>query len=143
MRDLFPKLPTYSFAWRSIYVEPMPSTGERISLATIVKGEDSQFQAVRTITELKIRVLFGQKIRMGINGALGVCLTSAEKFFRANPFDSNWEPPIERFYLGEMKHSLANSFDEALTIAVSQSSSFGFALQTDQPGKAVTTGNIA
>ena len=143
MKDLFPKLPIYSFSWRSIYAEPVPGSGERISLATIIKGEDSQFQAARTITGLKIRVLFGQKTGIYINDALGVCLASAGKFYKANPLDRAWEPPIEGFYLGGIKHSLANSFEGAMSTAASQSSSFNFALQTNQPSKATATGNIA
>ena len=132
MKDLFPKLPTYNFAWRSMYVEPIPLSGERISLATIVKGEDSQFLVARTITGLKIRGLFGQKLGTHISDSLGVCLTNAEEFYAANPVDRNWEPQMEGFYLGETKQSLANSFEEALMIAASKSSSFSFALQVEK-----------
>lgn len=115
-----------------MYVEPVPNSGERISLATIIKGEDNQFLAARTITGLKIRGLFGQKFGTHISDALGVCLANAEHFFEVNPVDRNWEPYVEGFYLGEAKHSLANSFEEALMIAASQSSSFNFALQAEQ-----------
>lgn len=135
MIDLFPKLPTYNFSWRSIHVEPVPFSGERISLATIVRGEDRQFLAARTITELSIRGMFGQEFGTHISDSLGICLSNAEQFFSTRPVERDWEPYLEGFYLGDVKHSLANSFEEALMIAASQSSSFNLALHSEHLGE--------
>ena len=51
----FPDLPSYGISWRSIQVEPVPLSGERITLGAIVKGDDQELIAAKLISKTHLK----------------------------------------------------------------------------------------
>lgn len=59
MKSQYPVLPDYRLSWRSIQVEPIPHSGERIGVGAIVKGEDHIWSAPfckRSMGAAKVRL---------------------------------------------------------------------------------------
>ena len=130
MKQSFPDLPKYGFSWRSLQLEPIPSSGERITIGSIVKGEDQALIAVRLLSAAKIRSMYGQEFGKRITDALSLCVSHAEKYYASHPLSNIWEPPLEGFHLNELHTSVAEDIEDALLVAAMHSSSFSVSLET-------------
>lgn len=132
MKKSFPKLPTYSFSWRSLQIEPIPHSGERITVGTIVKGNDNALIAARLIPASRMKKLYGSEFALRISDALHLCIESAERHFSDNPLASSWKPVLEGFYLGKLNHSVARDLEDGLLTAALHSSSFSVAMELEK-----------
>jgi hypothetical protein len=122
----FPQLPKYEFSWRSLQVEPVPLSGERITLGTIVKGGDQALIAAKLIHKDKLKKMFGDQFGGGIADALSICINSAENFYSNKPLSTEWIPPLDGFHIGKINSSLAVNIEEGLFRAAMHCSSFSF-----------------
>ena len=132
MKSQYPTLPDYGLSWRSIQVEPILHSGERITIGTVVKGEDQALIAARLIPVLKLKKIYGEKFGRRIGDALKLCVDAAEEFYSLNPLSSGWTPPLEGFYLGKENSTLANDIEDGLLVSAMHSSSFSVALNAEK-----------
>ncbi|HYE74367.1 MAG TPA: hypothetical protein VEF04_13595 [Blastocatellia bacterium] len=132
MKREFPKLPRYEFSWRAVQLEPIPGSGERITVAALVKGNDKAFIAAKLLNFAKLRSLYGADFATSINDAMAFCMTDAENFYANHPLSAQWMPPFEGFAVGNLAYSLAENIDEALLIAAMSSSSFAVAFEQER-----------
>lgn len=128
MKIDFPKLPEYEFSWRSLQIEPIPLSGERITLGAVIKGGDHAFIAAKLVHAEKLKKMYGDQFGTGIADALNICIKSAENFYSNKPLSMDWEPPLEGFHLGKINSSLAENIEEGLLRAAMYCSSFNFFL---------------
>lgn len=133
----FPDLPSYGISWRSIQVEPVPLSGERITLGAIVKGDDQELIAAKLISKTHLKKIYGREFGMRIAEALSLCIDHAEKFYAANPLSNKWSPPLDRFYVGELHSTVAEDIEEGLLRAARHSSSFSVSLEAEKSGSNV------
>lgn len=132
MKSQFPKLPEYGLSWRSIQVEPIPHSGERISVGTIVKGEDQSLIVAKLLPVQKLKKIYGNEFGRRIGDALQFCVDAAEKFYSKNPLSSDWTPPLDGFHLGNEKATLAKNIDDGLLVSAMHSSSFSVAFNAEK-----------
>lgn len=132
MKSKFPSLPNYPFSWRSLQLEPLPGSGERITVGTVVKGDDNAMLAARLIPAAKMRGMYGIEFGNRISDALKLCLDKAEDYYSTRSLASNWRPALEGFYLGELHASVAEGLDDALMMAAMHSSSFSVAIDLEK-----------
>ena len=131
MRPMFPPIPDYSFSWRSLQVEPIPTSGERITMGLIVKGDDQALIAARLVPSSRLKKMYGTEMGGRIADAISICIGGAEKFYTRQSLAGIWSPPLEGFYLGELKSSLAENIEDALLNASRYSSSIGLAMSME------------
>lgn len=127
MRPAFPKLPDYRFSWRSLQIEPIPMSGERITLGIILKGEDQALLGAKLVAGTRLKKMYGPEFGSSINDALSLCTDYAEKYYKTNPLSNVWAPPLEGFYLGELQSSLAENIEDALLQSAKYCSAFSLA----------------
>ena len=132
MRARFPEPPNYGFSWRNILVEPVSFSGERISLAAILKTDDGVLVIPKFVARRKLHSLFGEKYGNDMKEALELCIECAEEHFRRNPIYSSWKPPMKSFSLGKAEHSTADDLEEAVLVAGRYCSSINMAEQIVQ-----------
>ena len=130
----FPELPKYGFSWRSIQIEPVPLSGERITLGAIVKGDDQELLAAKLISKPHLKKIYGREFGARLAEALSLCINHAEQFYTANPLSNKWTPPLDRFYIGELHSTVAENIEEGLLRAARQSSSFSVSLEVEKTG---------
>jgi len=128
MMTEFPSIPDYGFSWRSLQIEPIPMSGERITMGIILKGDDQALIAARLIPSTRLKRMFGQEMGGRIADALSLCIEQAEKFYTRQSLTGVWSPPLEGFYLGDLKSSLAEDIEDALMNASKHCSSIGLAM---------------
>ena len=109
MKINFPQLPGYEFSWRSLQIEPIPFSGERITLGTLVKGNDQALIAAKLIQADKLRKMYGNEFGNKIADALSLCIKAAESFYSNKPLSTVWTPPPEGFHIGKLNSSLAEN----------------------------------
>lgn len=132
VKSKFPKLPTYPFSWRSVQLEPIPGSGERITVGTIVKGDDNALLAARLIPSAKMRAMYGVEFGRRITDALKLCIDKAEEYYASKPITSAWRPALEGFYLGDLNSSVSRDLEDALMIAAMHSSSFSVSIDLEK-----------
>lgn len=132
MSTQFPELPKYGFSWRSIQVEPIPHSGERITVGSIVKGEDSALIAAKLLTAQKLKTVYGNEFGKRIADALALCVDAAEKYFSNHSLSSEWIPPLGGFHLGQEKFSHAEDIEDGLMVSALHCSSFSVALEASK-----------
>ena len=134
MSPSYPELPGYGFSWRSIQIEPVPLSGERITMGAIVKGYDQELLAAKLVSKSHLKKIYGREFGNGIAEALSLCINHAEKYYSANPLSNKWSPPLDRFYVGELHSSVAENIEEGLSRAARQSSSFSVSFEAEKTG---------
>ena len=134
MSPSYPELPGYGFSWRSIQIEPVPLSGERITMGAIVKGYDQELLAAKLVSKSHLKKIYGREFGNGIAEALSLCINHAEKYYSANPLSNKWSPPLDRFYVGELHSSVAENIEEGLSRAARQSSSFSVSFEAERTG---------
>ena len=132
MKSQYPSPPNYGLSWRNIQVEPIPHSGERIAIGTVVKGEDQLLIAAKLISVQKLKKMYGEEFGRRIGDALQCCVDAAEKFYSLNPLASKWTPPLEGFYLGKEITTLAKNIEDGLLLSAMHSSSFSAAFNAEK-----------
>ncbi|MEX2506867.1 MAG: hypothetical protein WD406_08100 [Pseudohongiellaceae bacterium] len=138
MMSQFPSVPDYAFSWRSLQIEPIPMSGERITMGLILKGDDQALIVARLVPSSKLKKIYGPEMGTRIADALSLCIERAERFYARQPLAGIWSPPLGGFYLGELKTSLAENIEDALLNASQYSSSIGLAMSfenEEEPAK--------
>ncbi|MCY4360920.1 MAG: hypothetical protein OXE42_01850 [Gammaproteobacteria bacterium] len=138
MSASYPELPGYGFSWRSIQIEPVPVSGERITLGAIVKGDNQELLAAKVVSKPHLRKIYGREFGARIAEALSLCINHAEKYYSTNPLSNKWSPPLDRFYVGELHSSVAENIEEGLSRAARQSSSFSVSLEEEKTGSSTS-----
>ena len=134
MSPSYPELPGYGFSWRSLQIEPVPLSGERITLGALVKGDDQELMAAKLISKSHLKKIYGQEFGARIADALNLCINHAEKYYSANPLSNKWSPPLDRFYVGELHSSVADNLEDGLSRTARQTSSFSVSLEAEKTG---------
>lgn len=132
MNKSFPELPEYAFSWRSLQVEPIPLSGERITIGAIIKGSDNALVAAKLIPSFRIRKMYGAEFGNRISDAVSVCLEFAEKFYSSNSLARDWTPPLQGFYLNKVNSSVASDIEEGLLRAALHCSSFYASIEAEK-----------
>ncbi|HBX38313.1 hypothetical protein QGM61_01650 [Pseudohongiella sp. SYSU M77423] len=127
----FPTLPDYAFSWRSLQVEPIPFSGERITVGLVLKGHDQALIAARLVPSSRLKRIYGFEMGARIADALSLCVDGADKFYSRQPLTGDWLPPLEGFYLGDLQSSLAENIEDALIVASKSSSSISLAMSLE------------
>ena len=127
----FPSLPSYSLTWRGLYIEPIPDSGEKITIGVIAKGADGAFNAIPAASRSKLNVAFGKQISSQIIGTLDLCLSSAKRFYATRPLSSPWKPPLSGISVSSERELRADNIDDGVLMAANQASIFYLGVQIE------------
>ena len=108
-------------------------SGERISLAAVLKTDDGKLEVPKFVTRRKLQSLFGKKYGTTIGDALELCIECVKDHFQEDPTFSDWTPPMQNFYLCDPEYSVASDLEEAVLVAGRHCSSINFAVQSVEP----------
>lgn len=97
-------------------------------MGLVLKGDDQALIAARLVPSSRLKKMYGSEMGGRVTDALSLCIDGAEKFYTRQSLASVWCPPLEGFYLGELKSSLAANIEDALLNATKHSSSIGLAM---------------
>lgn len=125
-------MPNYRFTWRTIQVEPVPFSGERISVGAIMK-DGTQIVAGRAIlSKAELEELYGDTYGARIWDGVSRCLESEKVFYSKKPLFVDWEPPLSGFYLTPVQASMGENTEDAFHLIASKASSFKASLLVEK-----------
>ena len=114
MNREFPVLPDYEYSWRSIQIEPIPHSGERVTLGAIIKADDDALFVAKLVPYSKFKAIYGKEFGSRLYEAFRFCVSSAEAFYSSNSLSDKWIPPFDGFSTSESKKSVAEDLEDGL-----------------------------
>lgn len=129
---LFPELPSYKGYWQTIYLEPIVGSGEKIAIASIATGDDSQFKIIQSIRTELLEYLYGSQ-SVNISGMINWIIDSAYKELKSNRDLSNWQVPFDGIICGKRIRAFDDNIDGILRQSIRLTSSLStLALDADR-----------
>jgi len=121
LNSLFPELPTTSGWWRTVYLEPIIGSGERIAIA-VLAGSDKEFKVIQAIRSELLDCLYGQQSD-NMRSMIAWIIDSINKEFKQFKSLEQWVSPFEGVVLSDMTIARGQNLDEILRQAVRFTSS--------------------
>ena len=92
IRSLFPKLPTVQAFWTPIYLEPMPGSGDRLTVAVAAKGASGYF-ILPTLDPKRAYCMYGDRANQVV-GMASLIVESLADHLSENDSLAAWPPPF-------------------------------------------------
>jgi hypothetical protein len=121
LNSLFPELPKFSGWWRTVYLEPIVGSGERIAIAVLACGQN-EFKVTQAIRNELLDCLYGQQSENMRSMISWVIDTIRKEFKQFNSLEK-WVSPFEGVTLGNQTTARGQNLDEILRQAVRFTSS--------------------
>lgn len=121
----FPELPSYSARWCPVYMEPIPGSGEKITVFIAVRGVDGAVY-VQPVMTSRIRKALSKNISRQMSGTIKICVMSAETHLHQNMDLQSWQPPLSGFSLGKHRDALGDDVEDIMWQAKQLCSFFAF-----------------
>lgn len=90
----FPPLPAITAQWAPVYLEPLPGSGERITVGVVAyAGPDKEHHVLPTLREAAARCMYGEHASQ-IVGLAGLALADLESHFKNGVGLNDWNPAL-------------------------------------------------
>jgi len=123
-KAFFPPRPAYAGTLAPLYLEPIPGSGERITIAIVALGEDNAMRIHPVIHHDALTCLYGNKAK-NLQGMIELCASSLRGHLENNGNTSNWLPPITTATLGKPRQAYAESMTAMIGQGIRMHASLG------------------
>lgn len=115
----FPQIPNFKGEWRAIQLEPIIGSGERITVAISVLGQNGEHKAIQAIRPELLECLYGNKSKdmMKLIELIIQSVSSQSDNLQ------EWKPPFEGLILSKAHHTSSKDIYGILRQAIQLSSS--------------------
>lgn len=97
--------------WAPVYLEPMPGSGERLTVAVVALGSDG-FHLVRTLPEMKAKCMYGTHA-VSMLGMIDLIVESLDSHLRSTARLEGWRPPLrDTVSLGTIRASYGATVED-------------------------------
>lgn len=127
--DQFPTLSEKVYQWAPLYLEPVPGSGERITIAVAAKCEN-EVKVIRVLQDRSIKCLLG-KAQPRFSNLAEMVRTSVEEHLMNGGALTDWQPLFAGAYAGHIHETFAESENEVLRTAMTMSSAFSALAEFD------------
>lgn len=117
------ELPTFEAHWWPVQLETVPGSGERLTIAVIVKARDGQTTVRQTIQPPTLAAMFGTAGR-GMNLIVGDTVLKIDEQLRNMVPIELLELPFGGMHLGPERDVVARDVNEAFDVAMRMGSGF-------------------
>ncbi|TWD36113.1 hypothetical protein FB440_1115 [Vibrio crassostreae] len=118
----FPEFPSFEARWTPIYFEPILLSGERITIAIVIIGENGEFKVFQTLREDVLESLYGLKSK-NLKTLIEHCEMSIKIHLSKTSTLDAWIPPFKGIYQGTTKLAADDSIFKVAQQAIQRSSS--------------------
>ena len=111
--DTFPDLPTYSAVWHSIQVEPIQGSGEKLTIAIAVKGNDGAVYVFKTASKKIFNCLCDDvETANQLFSMVQLSINSAENHLTNRVSLDDWTSPVTNVSLGRSVDALGDNIED-------------------------------
>ncbi|MCF6189340.1 MAG: hypothetical protein L3J51_02550 [Cocleimonas sp.] len=111
--DSFPDLPAYSALWHSLQIEPIQGSGEKLTIAIAVKGNDGAVNIYNTASKKLFNCLCGDaEIANKLFSMVQLSISSAENHLNNRISLDDWISPIANISIGRSVDALGENIED-------------------------------
>lgn len=115
------ELPTFEATWWPLYMETVPGSGERVTVAVLVRAASGQSQVRQIIDPSTVNALFGAAGK-GVQGMLAAVVVGLQHQLDAGVPAQDVVPAFGGFAFGHGRDGVARDLSEVFDVAVALSS---------------------
>ncbi len=124
--EAFPSLPSYSAKWHSLQIEPIQGSGERLSIAVAIKGNDGAVNVFKTINKKILKCLcVDGNVADNLFSMINLSVASAEHHLINRVSLDDWNSPITNISIGRSVDALGNDINDILFQSLNLTSIIG------------------
>lgn len=124
--ETFPSLPSYSAKWHSLQIEPIQGSGERLSIAVAIKGNDGAVNVFKTINKRILKCLcVDTNVANNLFSMINLSIASAEHHLKTRVSLDDWNSPITNVFIGRSVDALGNDINDILFQSLNLTSIIG------------------
>lgn len=129
--NLIKNSPTYTGVWRPVFIEPIPLSGERITICIVAQGDDNQHKIIQTISHKQLNCLYGKKSPQ-IQGIIDWTVESIKHHINQDQNISEWQPAIDGIITGETRKARSINLEGIINQGIRTVASFAPTLDVDE-----------
>ena len=119
--SLFPEPPETTGYWRSVYLEPIVGSGEKMAIAAIAVSENS-FKVIQSVRSELLDCLYGNQAE-NIGSMITWVINSLKKELKNSGNLHNWQSPIGGVHISDETLARGSNIDDILRQAIRFSAS--------------------
>ena len=111
--ETFPDLPTYSAVWHSLQIEPIQGSGEKLTIAIAVKGNDGAVNIYKTASRKLFNCLCGDvETADSLYSMIQLSINSAENHLNNRVSLDDWTSPVASIAIGRSVDALGENIED-------------------------------
>lgn len=114
----------YKGDWRAIYFEPIPASGERITIGVAACGFDNEFTVQRTVSTRLLRCMYGTDLYEGVDSIVALALKAIKEQLEKGIRLEECRALFTGIYFGEVHTASTSEFRGVVKQGIQSSSSF-------------------
>lgn len=108
----FPRAATQTGEWAPVYLEPLPGSGERLTVAVASRIDTGQFRVIRTLDGKRAHCMYGAHAA-SVNGLVDLLVDSLKAHLETMRPLQEWVPPFrDGAFLGPISVGHGDTVDE-------------------------------
>jgi len=124
--ETFPCLPSYSAKWHSLQIEPIQGSGERLTIAVAIKGNDGAVNVFKTANKKILKCLcINSNIADNLFSMINLSIASAEHHLINRVSLDDWNSPITNIFIGRSVDALGKDINDILFQSLNLTSILG------------------
>ncbi len=122
--------PTYTGEWMPIFFEPIPLSGERVTICIAATGHDNNHKVAQTISATQMKCLYGSSWQ-NINGIITWILDSIRLHLLNTGSLTNWNPGTVGVYTGKITSSRSSNIEGIVNQGIRMVASLATIIDSD------------
>ncbi len=122
--------PTYKGEWMPVFLEPIPLSGERVTICIAAIGHDNIYKIVQTISTVQMKCLYGSSWQ-NINGIITWTLDSIRLHLHNTGSLENWNPGTTGIYTGKINPSRSSNIEGIINQGIRMVASLASIIDSD------------
>jgi len=121
---IFPTLPKASGEYKTIFIEPIALSGERIAACAIARLSTGEHKVMQTIPSATLICMYGAQAK-AMEGLIRTVINDANAWLDNKLPLSEYQPPFSNTFSSEVYSLNEDNVDKLLKVAIQNTSSLG------------------
>lgn len=130
LSNLIKQSPTYEGEWMPVFLEPIPLSGERVTICIVATGHDNTYKIIQTISTKQIKYLYGSSWQ-NINGIIAWTLNSIDLHLRKTCRLLSWSPRTGGVYAGKITSARSCNIEGIINQGIRMAASLAVIIDND------------
>lgn len=122
MEGMFPNLPKASGEYKTVFIEPIALSGERIAACTIARLSSGEYKVMQTIPSATLICMYGAQAK-AMEGLIRTVINDADTWLSNNYPLFDYQPPFSNTFSSETHSLNADNIEQLLKASIQNTAS--------------------